>query len=36
MGKNQDTPKGKLSSIILSALSQGDKYGFEIISEIDF
>ena len=35
MGKNQDTPKGKLSSIILSALSQGDKYGFEIISEIE-
>lgn len=35
MGKNQDTQKGKLSSIILSALSQGDKYGFEIISEIE-
>lgn len=35
MGKNQDAQKGKLSSIILSALSQGDKYGFEIISEIE-
>lgn len=35
MGKNQDTQKGKLSSIILSALSQGDKYGYEIISEIE-
>lgn len=35
MGKNQDTQKGKLSSIILSVLSQGDKYGFEIISEIE-
>ena len=33
MGK--DNPRGKLSSIILSALSDGDKYGFEIISEIE-
>lgn len=34
MGK-QDSPRGKLSSIILSTLSDGDKYGFEIITEIE-
>lgn len=33
MGK--ESPRGKLSSIILSTLSDGDKYGFEIISEIE-